>query len=147
MKDPALHTRLQDARMSFGSIAGPFESWLALRGIRTFPLRFLKAQENAALLAQKLATHDSVTNVRYPGFGAIISFEVKGDAQRAEAVCDAAKLITNATSLGGVETTWERRRRWERESHTVPENLIRLSVGCEHVEDLWRDIQSALAGS
>jgi cystathionine gamma-synthase len=147
MKDPALHARLQDARMSFGSIAGPFESWLALRGIRTFPLRFLKAQENAALLVQKLATHQSVTNVRYPGFGAIISFEVKGDAQRAEAVCDAAKLITNATSLGGVETTWERRRRWERESHTVPENLIRLSVGCEHVEDLWRDIQTALAGS
>ena len=77
----------------------------------------------------------------------IPSFQIEGDAKKAEAVCDAATLITNATSLGGVETTWERRRRWELESHSVPENLIRLSVGCEHVEDLWRDIQSALAGS
>ena len=133
--------------MSFGSIAGPFEAWLALRGIRTFPLRFAKAQESAAILASKLSTHGSVSNVRYPGFGAIISFEVNGDAKKAEAVCDAATLITNATSLGGVETTWERRRRWELESHSVPENLIRLSVGCEHVDDLWRDIQSALAES
>ena len=147
MKDPALHARLQNARMSFGSIAGPFESWLALRGIRTFPLRFERAQENAAILATRLAAHLSVSNVRYPGFGAIVSFQIEGDAKKAEAVCDAATLITNATSLGGVETTWERRRRWELESHSVPENLIRLSVGCEHVEDLWRDIQSALAGS
>ncbi|MCX6444963.1 MAG: PLP-dependent transferase [Actinobacteria bacterium] len=145
MKDPALHARLQNARMSFGSIAGPFESWLALRGIRTFPLRFERAQENAAILATRLATHQSVSDVRYPGFGAIISFQIDGDAKRAEVICDAATLITNATSLGGVETTWERRRRWELESHSVPENLIRLSVGCEHVEDLWRDIQSALA--
>jgi len=147
VKDPALHARLQDARVSFGSIAGPFESWLALRGIRTFPLRFAKAQESAANLASKLTTHGSVSNVRYPGFGAIISFEINGDAKKAEAVCDAATLIANATSLGGVETTWERRRRWERESQSVPENLIRLSVGCEHVDDLWRDIQSALAES
>ena len=146
-KDPALHARLQDARVSFGAIAGPFETWLALRGIRTFPLRFHKAQESAAILAKKLETLSSVTTVRYPGFGAIVSFEIKGDAKRAEAICDAAKLITNATSLGGVESTWERRRRWELESHSVPENLIRLSVGCEHVDDLWRDIQSALAES
>jgi cystathionine gamma-synthase len=97
-------------------------------------------------LAGKLATHSSVSNVRYPGFGAIVSFQIDGDAKRAEAICDGASLITNATSLGGVETTWERRRRWELESQSVPENLIRLSVGCEHVDDLWRDIQSALAG-
>ena len=60
------------------------------------------------------------------------------------AICDASSLIANATSLGGVETTWERRRRWERESHSVPENLIRLSVGCEHIDDLWHDIDTAL---
>ncbi len=144
VKDPALNSRLHEARTSLGSIAGPFEVWLALRGVRTFPLRFAHAQESAAVLAKKLAGHTAVSNVRYPGFGAIISFEAKGDAKRAEEICDSAILIANATSLGGVETTWERRRRWELESHSVPENLIRLSVGCEHVEDLWRDIDTAL---
>jgi cystathionine gamma-synthase len=143
-KDPALHARLKDARVSFGSIAGPFEAWLALRGIRTFALRFNKAQESAAELAKKLSGHPTVTNVRYPGFGAIISFEIKGDAVAAERVCDGASLIINATSLGGVESTWERRRRWELESPSVPENLIRLSVGCENSADLWNDIDIAL---
>jgi cystathionine gamma-synthase len=144
VKDLALYSRLLDARTSFGGTAGPFEAWLALRGIRTFPLRFERAQASAAALAKKLAGHSAVTSVRYPGFGAIISFEIKGDAAAAERVCDGARLITNATSLGGVETTWERRRRWERESHSIPENLIRLSVGCEHVDDLWSDIDAAL---
>jgi cystathionine gamma-synthase len=145
VKDPALYARLLDARTSFGATAGPFEAWLALRGIRTFPLRFEKAQSNAAVLAKKLASHSSVSNVRYPGFGAVVSFEIKGDAEAAERVCDGASLIVNATSLGGVESTWERRRRWELESQSIPENLIRLSVGCEHVEDLWADIDTALA--
>ncbi len=145
VKDSALHARLQDARVSYGAIPGPFESWLGLRGIRTFPLRFEQAQKNASELAKKLAGHKSVTNVRYPGFGAIVSFEITGDAAAAERVCDGASIITNATSLGGVETTWERRRRWALESDSVPENLIRLSVGCEHVEDLWRDIDTALS--
>jgi cystathionine gamma-synthase len=83
--------------------------------------------------------------VRYPGFGAIISFEIEGDGAAADKVCDASRLITNATSLGGVESTWERRRRWPAESESVPENLIRLSVGCEHIDDIWRDIDSALS--
>ncbi|MEY4087146.1 MAG: hypothetical protein RIU70_256 [Actinomycetota bacterium] len=143
-KDPALHARLQDARVSYGSIAGPFESWLALRGLRTFPLRYAKAQANAAALAKKLESHRAVTHVRYPGFGAIVSFVITGDAAAAERVCDSASLIMNATSLGGVETTWERRRRWPLESASVPENLIRLSVGCENVDDLWADIDTAL---
>ena len=111
---------------------------------KSIPLRFAKAQENAAALAKKLVGHSSVTNVRYPGFGAIISFEIAGDAAAAERVCDGASLIINATSLGGVETTWERRRRWQLESHSIPENLIRISVGCENVDDLWRDIDTAL---
>ena len=144
VKDPALAARLLEARTSLGGIAGPFEVWLGLRGLRTFPLRFNRAQESAGILAQKLANHSSVKNVRYPGFGAIISFETGETAADAEAVCNASALIANATSLGGVETTWERRRRWERESHSVPENLIRLSVGCEHIEDLWNDIDTAL---
>ncbi|MEN9687588.1 MAG: hypothetical protein RL381_600 [Actinomycetota bacterium] len=142
--NPELKSKLQDARISYGAIPGPFETWLGLRGIRTFPLRFAKAQSNAQELANRLAKHPSVTNVRYPGFGAIVSFEISGDASAAERVCDGAQLIINATSLGGVESTWERRRRWELESHSVPENLIRLSVGCEDVDDLWSDIDDAL---
>ena len=78
------------------------------------------------------------------GFGAVLSFEIKGDAAGADKVCEASKLITYATSLGGVESLWERRRRWASESHEVPENLIRLSVGLENVEDLWEDIKQAL---
>ena len=145
VKDPALYTRLLEARTTLGAVAGPFEVWLGLRGLRTFPLRFNRAQESAAILAKKLADHPAVKNVRYPGFGAIISFEVVGDAARAEKVCSASSLIANATSLGGVESLWERRRRWALESPSVPEQLIRLSVGCEHVEDIWQDIEQALA--
>jgi len=144
VKDPALYSRLLEARTSLGGIAGPFEVWLGLRGLRTFPLRFNRAQESAAILAKKLAAHPAVTNVRYPGFGAIVSFEADGNAEHAESICNASTLIANATSLGGVESTWERRRRWVRESHSVPENLIRLSVGCEHIDDLWNDIDTAL---
>jgi cystathionine gamma-synthase len=144
VKDPALHTRLLEARSLLGAIPGPFEAWLALRGIRTFPLRFRAAEKTAQDLVERLKGHPAVTRVRYPGFGAIISFEVATDAAGTEAICDASHLITNATSLGGVETTWERRRRWALESATVPENLIRLSVGCEHVDDLWSDIAGAI---
>ena len=143
--DPALLKRLHDARSFNGSIPGPFESWLALRGLRTFPLRFNKSQENAQALVAKLGSHPKITRVRYPGFGAIISFEVDGTAEQTQKVCESSKLIAHATSLGGVESLWERRRRWPMESASVPEQLIRLSVGCEHVDDLWNDINLALA--
>jgi cystathionine gamma-synthase len=145
VNDPALHSRLLEARTLIGSIPGPFEAWLGLRGIRTFPLRFNAAQENAKALIEKLESHPSVTRVRYPGFGAIISFEINASAEATDKVCGASELITNATSLGGVESTWERRRRWPLESPTVPENLIRLSVGCEHRDDIWADISKALS--
>jgi cystathionine gamma-synthase len=85
-----------------------------------------------------------VTKVRYPGFGAVISFECDGDAETTQKVCESSTLITHATSLGGIESLWERRRRWALESPSVPEQLIRLSVGCEHVDDLWADIHQAL---
>lgn len=145
VKDPALHSRLLEARSLIGAVPGPFEAWLALRGIRTFPLRFRAAEANAKALLVKLQAHPAITTVRYPGFGAILSFEVATDGEGAERVCDSSQLITNATSLGGVETTWERRRRWPLESESVPENLIRLSVGCEHIDDLWADITAALS--
>ena len=142
--DPALYKRLDESRRFNGSIPGPFEAWLALRGIRSFPIRFRAAESNAKDLAKRLAEHPKVTKVRYPGFGAVISFECHGDAETTQKVCESSTLITHATSLGGIESLWERRRRWALESPSVPEQLIRLSVGCEHVDDLWADIHQAL---
>ena len=142
--DQALFKRLDEARRFNGSIPGPFEAWLAVRGIRSFPVRFRAAESNAKDLAQRLEAHSKVTKVRYPGFGAVVSFEVDGTPEQTEKVCESSKLITHATSLGGIESLWERRRRWALESPSVPEQLIRLSVGCEHVDDLWADINQAL---
>jgi cystathionine gamma-synthase len=142
--DSALFKRLDEARRFNGSIPGPFEAWLALRGIRTFPIRFRAAEKNAQQLLARLEVHPKITKVRYPGFGAVISFEVDGSAEQAEKVCESSRLITHATSLGGIESLWERRRRWALESPSVPEQLIRLSVGCEHVDDIWQDIEQAL---
>ena len=144
ISDPALFKRLEEARRFNGSIPGPFEAWLALRGIRSFPVRFRAAEKNAQQLVTRLQSHAKITKVRYPGFGAVISFEVDGTAEQAEKVCESSHLITHATSLGGIESLWERRRRWALESPSVPEQLIRLSVGCEHVEDIWQDIEQAL---
>jgi len=161
--DPALNVRLEQARRYGGAIAGPFEAWLALRGLRTFSLRMKKSQENAMDLAQRLEKHPAISRVRYPGltsdpfheraksfmkgFGAVVSFEVKASVEQIDLMCNSAKLITNATSLGGVESLWERRRRWKTESETIPVNLIRFSVGIENADDLWADIQSAMAAA
>jgi cystathionine gamma-synthase len=81
------------------------------------------------------------------GFGAMISFEVNGTVDQVDLMCNSSRLITNATSLGGVESIWERRRRWATESASVPENLIRLSVGIENVDDLWADIEHAFTAA
>jgi len=143
--DPALYKRLEESRRFNGGIPGPFEAWLALRGIRTFPVRFRAAEANAKTLVTRLQSHAKITKVRYPGFGAVISFEIDGNAEKAEKVCESSRLIAHATSLGGVESLWERRRRWAGESPSVPEQLIRISVGCEHVDDIWQDIEQALA--
>jgi len=143
--DAALFKRLEESRRFNGAIPGPFEAWLALRGIRTFPVRFRAAEANAKTLVTRLQSHAKITKVRYPGFGAVISFEIDGNAENAEKVCESSRLIAHATSLGGVESLWERRRRWAGESPSVPEQLIRLSVGCEHVDDIWQDIEQALA--
>jgi cystathionine gamma-synthase len=142
--DEALYKRLEESRRYNGSVPGPFEAWLAVRGIRSFPIRFRAAERNARELVARLSQHPKITKVRYPDFGAVISFEVDGTAEAAQKVCESSQLITHATSLGGIESLWERRRRWAGESDSVPEQLIRLSVGCEHVDDLWADIQQAL---
>ena len=161
--DPSLLLRLEDVRKFAGAIPGPFESWLALRGLRTLGVRMERAQANAMEIATRLNSHSAVEKVRYPGlvtdpfheraksfmhgFGAVISFDVKGGPDAADRTCSASRLITFATSLGGVESLWERRHRWSAESPTIPKNLIRLSVGIEALEDLWSDIDQALTAS
>jgi cystathionine gamma-synthase len=142
--DPALYKRLGDIRKLSGAIPGPFEIWLALRGLRTFPLRFRAAEANAKELAKRLSEHGKVSKVRYPGYGAMISFEVIADVAGTDLVTQSAEVITNTTSLGGIESMWERRRRWATESHKISESLIRFSVGCEDVDDLWEDITNSL---
>jgi cystathionine gamma-synthase len=127
--------------------------------MRTLSVRLDRAQANAAELARRLAGHRAVTAVRYPGlpghpghavaarqmrgFGTMIAFEVVGGAGAAEQVTRAVRLATAGTSLGGVETLLERRGRWIGE-HALPPGLLRLSVGIEDVEDLWRDLDAAL---
>ncbi|MCP2264342.1 trans-sulfuration enzyme family protein [Promicromonospora thailandica] len=164
-RDAALATTLRDHRTLHGAIAGPFETWLALRGLRTLALRFERAQANAAELARRLAEHPEVAEVRHPslpgdpgherataqmnGYGAILGVRPApragtGEVARADAVVDAVRLWLPATSLGGVESMLERRRRWGTEATTVPEDLLRLSVGIEDVEDLWADLDQAL---
>jgi cystathionine gamma-synthase len=131
-------------RLLHGAIAGPMETWLALRGMRTMHLRVERSSANAAVLAARLGSHPAVARVRYPGFGSIIGIEVHGGPAGAEAVASNVRLWTHATSLGGVESLIERRRRHPAEPATVPENLLRLSVGVEDIEDLWRDLGTAL---
>ena len=131
-------------RTLHGAIAGPTEVWLALRGLRTLHLRVERAGANALDLAERLRTHPAVERVRHPGFGGIVSIEVAGGAPAAERVCAATRVWVHATSLGGVESQLERRRRIPTEPVRVPENLIRLSVGIEDVDDLWRDLSQAL---
>lgn len=146
-------------RTLHGAIAGPFEAWLALRGVRTLGVRFDRAQANAAELAARLHRTSPAVGVRYPGladdphhelarrdldgFGAIVTIDL-GDAETADRVVDAVRLWTPATSLGGVESLLERRRRHAGEPKFVPEGLIRLSVGIEDVEDLWADLEHAI---
>ncbi len=146
--DPSLERRLRDRRSMTGATPGVLEAHLALRGLRTLSVRLMRAQATARELAARLSRHGRVTRTRYPGAGTIISFEMTGSGEDAEAVCEATRLIVHATSLGGVETTLERRARYASERAVgTPETLIRLSVGLEHVEDLWRDLERALGAA
>jgi cystathionine gamma-synthase len=142
-RDDELHAVLKGRRDLIGAIPGAFEAWLALRGMRTLGVRVERAQANAAELARRLGEHPAVQEVRYPGFGAMVSI-VLADAGAADRLTAGTTLWVHATSLGGVESSFERRRRWKSEPTTIPEGLVRLSVGIEDVEDLWDDLASAL---
>ena len=159
--DPRVRARLHEYRTLHGAIAGPFEVWLALRGLRTLALRVERSQASALELAHRLAADRRVLAVRHPGlpddpgharatalmdgYGSVIGVRPVGGPQAADALVAAVRLWVPATSLGGVESTLERRRRFSTESASVPEDLLRLSTGIEDVEDLWRDLDAALA--
>ncbi len=158
-RDAALADELRSWRTLGGGILGPMEAWLAIRGLKTLPLRIERQSASALAIAGHLAAHPGVTAVHYPGvsqeslavaraqmprgFGPLLSFEVDGTATDADAVVLASHLIVPATSFGGAESAWERRGRWPGE--TAPPGLIRLSVGIEPAADLIADIDHALA--
>jgi cystathionine gamma-synthase len=134
--------RLGDFRGRTGIVAAPDSAWLLLRSLKTLRSRVERQTATASELARRLEGHEAVEVVRYPGFGGMLSFDVGGDAGRVET---SLRLIENATSLGGVDSVLESRRRWE--GDRVPENLLRLSVGLEDVDELWADLEQALANA
>jgi cystathionine gamma-synthase len=139
-RDAAAHEQLNHFRHRAGTTCAPDVAWLLLRGLKTLRVRVERQTETARVLAERLAAHPAVETVRYAGIGGLLSFDVRGDAQTVER---STRLIKNATSLGGTETTMESRHRWE--GDRVPEKLIRLSVGLEDVDELWTDLEGALA--
>ena len=163
VRSPELAAELHARRTLTGAVPGALETYLATRGLRTLALRIERAQANAGELARRLADHPAVTRVRYPGlrnhpghevaardhdgFGAMISFEVAGGRAAADRVCERVRLINHATSLGGVESLIERRARYDVDAgFGTPPDLLRFSVGIEHVDDLWADLDQALSG-
>ncbi|MBA3384514.1 MAG: PLP-dependent transferase [Actinobacteria bacterium] len=142
-RDPGDAQRLGDLRGRTGIIGSPENAWLLQRGLATLEVRMRRHTENAVAIAKRLTGHDAVEHVRYPGFGGLLSFDVAGGADAARKVETGTLRILNATSLGGARSTLETRRRWEGER--VPDNLVRLSVGLEPLEELWDDLNRALS--
>ena len=143
-RDETIMTSLERVRVVHGATPGALEAFLALRGLRTLPIRYEASSRTAVELAARLRGHSAVESVRQ--IGPMISFVVAGGASRADAVCASSQVIVEATSLGGVESTWERRNKYPGDAHVDPA-LVRMSVGLESVDDLWADIEVALAAS
>ena len=142
--DDELYDVLKGRRSLAGNTPGTLETWLALRGLRTLHLRVERAQTNAQALVPLLRAHPAISEVRYPGFGGIVAIVLAEGELAADLLVRKTKLWVHATSLGGVESTFERRRRWKSESPTIPDALVRMSVGIEDVDDLWTDLVTAL---
>ncbi len=154
-----LAARLRRRRTLAGATPGAIESYLATRGARTMALRVERSQQNAGILAERLAAHPAIEVVRYPGlpshpthaiaaaqlagFGSILSFDVRGGGDAADRVCAGVHVVRHATSLGAVESTIERRSIIPGQEH-LPAGLLRMSAGIEDVEDLWGDLDRAL---
>lgn len=159
VRDAELHGKIDRWRTLTGGVVGPMEAWLALRSIATLPLRLERSSENALAIAEFLTTRSEVECVMYPGlkghpgyeiarrqmsyFGPVLSFVLR-DKAAAETFLSTTKLVTDATSFGGVTTTAERRAKWGGDA--IAEGFIRMSAGCEAVEDLIEDIGLALDG-
>lgn len=155
-RDPRLSTAVRDWRKIAGAIPGPFEAWLVHRGLETLEVRFDRMCSSAGALAPRLAAHPAVQAVRYPGlegdpshnlarmqmdrFGSLIGLTLASEA-KAEAFINGCALIQPATSFGGLHTSAERRARW---GDAVPPGFVRLSIGCEPTEELWREIKASL---
>jgi cystathionine gamma-synthase len=160
LADADLAENLAFSQNATGAAGGPFDAWLTLRGIRTLGVRMDRHCENARRVADMLAAHPKVAEVFYPGlashpgheiarrqmkaFGGMLSLRIRGGRERAVAVASRVKLFTNATSLGGVESTLEHRASSEGPGSTTPPNLLRVSVGLEHADDLVEDLLQAL---
>jgi cystathionine gamma-synthase len=165
VKDADLAERLAFHQNSMGAVAGPFDAWLVLRGVRTLAVRMERHCDNAEQVAQFLSTHAKVSLVLYPGltshtnhvvaarqmrrFGGMVSFRVRGGRDAAVEVCNRARVFTLGESLGGVESLIEHPSVMTHASVVgstleVPEDLVRLSVGIESVDDLLADLDRAL---
>jgi cystathionine gamma-synthase len=164
--DATLAEQLAYHQNAIGAVAGPFDAWLVLRGIKTLGVRMDRHQANAARIAEFLLGHPDVTSVLYPGlpdhpgheiaarqmsgFGGMLSFRLAGGEEQALKVCERARLFTLAESLGGVESLIEHPGRMTHASAAgspleVPADLVRLSVGIEDVDDLLADLEQALS--
>jgi cystathionine gamma-synthase len=153
--------RIRSWRRNAGAVLGPFEAWLLQRGMRTLFLRVRRASDSAMTIARHLQGDPALTAVLYPGlpshpgheiaarqmrggFGGMLSIRLTGGAEQAMAVLAAVRVFKRATSLGGVESLIEHRRSQEGPSSPVPEDLLRLSIGIEALEDLLADLDAAL---
>ena len=136
------YERLRQFRSRSGIVAAPDAAWLLRRSLETLELRMRRHTENATEIARRLEAHPAVERVRYPGYGGLMSFDVAGGAEAAQRVERAVRTIKNATSLGGTRSVLETRARWE--GDRVPQNLVRLSVGLEDVDEIWADLKQAL---
>lgn len=145
-RDPGAAARLREHRTRTGAACAPDVAWLLLRGLQTLEVRLARQTESARAIVERLSARPEVQTVRYPGFGALLSFDV-ADAAAARRIETSTRLIRNMTSLGGVTSRIEARARWE--GDRVPPGLLRLSVGLEDSEALWADLEQALgrAGS
>ena len=163
LRDEVLEGTLRTIQSLSGAVPSPFDCWLLLRSLATFPIRVREQTNSAEKIAVFLSQHPGVEMIHYPGlpahpgheiavkqmqkFGAMLSFQVKGGQAKAMAVAARVKLFTRATSLGGVESLIEHRASVEGAGTLTPANLLRVSVGLEHVDDLLTDLEQALAAN
>jgi cystathionine gamma-synthase len=140
-RDETTAARLLEFRRRTGPLPSPDTAWLLLRGLETLEVRLTRQTATMQAIVAKLSAHPRVQTVRYPGFGALCSFDV-ADAEAARRVETSTRLIANMTSLGGVRSRIEARSRWE--GPRVPPGLLRLSIGLEDPDALWADLEQAL---